>query len=179
MVPGYDENGWAVGVVEAWAPGACWTLLSPQLSSRIDAARLAHQARRFFSTELTLLSPEKHYPADGWPLADCATVRLSVGEVTTEVALLTLPPARAPQAMAAADRGVVAIGGAGFDVLVKRTQRVWQIAAEPVTGDGRGPLLMAAILASLLLAPVVPPTVDAIFGVKGARERLARRGLHV
>jgi hypothetical protein len=33
------------------------------------------------------------------------------------------------------------------------------------------------VLASLFLAPIVPPEGDAIFGVKGARERLLARGL--
>jgi len=40
-------------------------------------------------------------------------------------------------------------------------------------------ILVAAVLASLFLAPIVPPGGGAIFGVKGARERLVALGLRV
>src|SRR5207245_152176 len=77
-------------------------------------------------------------------------------------------PARAP---------VEAIGGAGFELLVPRTRTVWQVDARPVAGmDTRAPIVIAALLASVLLAPVVPPEGGAIFGVKGARLRLEAMG---
>ncbi len=174
---GFDENGWASDAVSAEPVARSWTLMSPEDSSRMIEARWAHQARRFFSAALTL-RPTKHYPGNGWPLADRAIVQLTAaGGERSEVTLLTLPLARAPLTMVAAKRAVAAIGGAGFDALLPRTQRVWQVAAEPCSGDPRGPLLLGAILASLLLAPLLPPTADAIFGVKGARERLHAAGL--
>jgi hypothetical protein len=71
-----------------------------------------------------------------------------------------------------------AIGGAGFDALVLRARRVWQVWEwVPEGGDARAPLVVAAVLASLFLAPIVPPGGGAIFGVKGARERLASLGV--
>ncbi len=174
---GFDENGWASDAVTAEPVADNWTLMSPDASSRMIEARWAHQARRFFSTTLTL-RPTKHYPGNGWPLADRAIVELvAAGGERSQVALLTLPLVRAPLAMEAAKQAVAAIGGAGFDALLPRTQRVWQLAAEPRSGDARGPLLLGAIMASLLLAPLVPPAADSIFGVKGARERLQAAGL--
>ena len=172
----YDDNGWAAAMVTPWPPRECWSLLSPETSSRLSAARLGDQARRFFATELSL-APNKRYPQDGWPLADYAVVTLKTHVLHSQLALLTLPAARAPLALAAGQRGVRAIGGAGFGVLLERTKRVWQVAAKPLSGDTRGPLLLVAIVASLLLAPVVPPDEETIFGVKGARIRLRRMGL--
>ena len=78
---------------------------------------------------------------------------------------------------ASGEAGARAIGGAGFDVLVGRTRRVWQIATSRVSGDdARAPLVVAAVAASILLAPIVPPEGGAIVGVKGARVRLSAAG---
>jgi hypothetical protein len=60
-------------------------------------------------------------------------------------------------------------------VLVARAKRIWQVSKEVAHGEDRNaPLRIAAILASVLLAPIVPPEGDTIYGVKGARERLER-----
>jgi hypothetical protein len=64
-----------------------------------------------------------------------------------------------------------------MDVLVTRATRVWQIAdAVAQGGNALAPLALAGVLASLLLAPIVPPGATTIFGVKGARERLSAAG---
>jgi hypothetical protein len=177
-LPDYDENGWARGAVAALAPDEAWTLLSPEPDARVDAARWAHQAKTFFRARLVVV-PEKRYPAGTLPLAD--RVEIDLGErdaaETTRVLIVTLPVDRAPEALAAGAAGARAIGGAGFDLLVPRTRRVWLVRERlDAPGDARAPLAVAAILASLFLSPVVPPEGGAIFGVKGARERLAARG---
>ena len=173
----YDESGWAAEVVQPWPADKAWSLLSPDRSGSINEARWAHQARRFFAAELSLKTP-KAYPADSWPRADHAVFELAAKNgFAAEVQLCCMPVDHAAEVIAAAHRGVAAIGGAGLDVLVGRTQRVWQVAAAPITGDDRGPLLLTTIVASLLLAPVVPPEEVTIFGVKGARERLTAQGL--
>jgi hypothetical protein len=91
------------------------------------------------------------------------------------VRVVTLPADRCPEALRAGALGAQAIGGAGFDALVPRTRRVWQVA--DMGASEPAPLLVAAVLASLFLAPVVPPGGGTIFGVKGARERLAALGV--
>jgi hypothetical protein len=93
------------------------------------------------------------------------------------VLVVTVPVERAPSVRAAANRGAAAIGGAGMDVLVARARRLWQVrAAVPEGGDARAPLAVAAVLASVHGAPIVPPDEVTIFGVKGARLRLEARG---
>jgi hypothetical protein len=167
-----DENGWARGAVAPLPVGEAWTLLSPEPDARMDAARWAHQADRFFKARVTIV-PEKRYPNGTLPLADRAAVTVE----ETRVLVVTVPVDRAPEAIAAALAGARAIGGAGMDALVPRARRIWQVRAAPLEGgDDRAPLALAAVLASLLLAPVVPPGGGTIFGVKGARERLAALG---
>jgi hypothetical protein len=172
-----DANGWALGIVAPLPHATAWTLLSPEPDARMDAARWAHQATTFFRLDLRV-TPEKRYPTGAVPLADRADVELCGARVS----VVTLPVERVPEAMARAFAGARAIGGAGFDAILHRTRRVWQVsdrgepAAGGATADPCAPLALAAVLASLLLAPIVPPEGDRIFGVKGARERLAARG---
>ncbi len=177
-LPDYDANGWARGAVAPLAPCEAWTLLSPEPDARVDAARWAHQARTFFRARLAVI-PDKLYPAGTLPIVDRVEVDLAERDVAeaTRVLVVTLPVERVPEAIAAGVAGARAIGGAGFDLLVPRTRRVWLVRERlDAPGDARAPLAVAAILASLFLSPVVPPEGGAIFGVKGARERLSARG---
>lgn len=178
----FDENGWVVGAVAPMRVDEAWSLLSPDPDGRMDAVRWAHQAERFFRARLTLL-PDKRYPSGTLPLVDAAWVQVSLSEAArgSRVVVVTLPLERAPEVRRAADLGVAAIGGAGMDALVARARRLFQVRAAPAgdsaeEADPRAPLAVAAVIASLLLAPIVPPGGGTIFGVKGARERLAREG---
>lgn len=176
-----DENGWALGLIDALPSGSAYSLLSPEGSSQIDGARWAHQARTFFATELRLV-PDKRYPTGTSPLADAFEVELAPlregAFVASRVTGLTVPFDRAPEVRDASRKGIAAIGDAGFDVLLRRAQRLFQVSTTlPSGADPRAPLLLAAILASVLLAPIVPPDAHAVFGVKGARERLEKLGL--
>ena len=172
-----DANGWAIGAVAPLAIDDAWTLLAPGPDARIDAPRWAHQASAFFRAKLSIVN-DKRYPSGTLPLADALEIDAGPedGDVTTRVLVVTMPSDRAPLARKAGALGAEAIGGAGFDALVARTRRVWQVRASIEQGDARAPLLVAAVIASLLLAPIVPPGGGTIFGVKGARERLAALG---
>jgi hypothetical protein len=194
--PEYDDNGWARGVIALLPLGEAWLLLSPEPDARVDAARWTHQAETFFHARLAVVQ-EKRYPSGTLPIADRVDVDLTLRGAAegTRVRVVTVPADRAPEALAAGVAGARAIGGAGFDAILPRTRRIWQVrarlddpgyGAEPGSagrspivkpGDDRAPLAVAAVLASLFLAPIVPPEGGAIFGVKGARERLAARGL--
>jgi len=160
------------------AIATAWTLLAPEPEARVDAARWAHQAETFFRATLRVVQ-EKRYPAGTLPLVDAVEVEIAPrgAASTTRVLVVTLPLDRAPSAKRAGEAGARAIGGAGMDVLVARATRVWQIAgAVDAEGDALAPLALAGVLASLLLAPIVPPGAVTIFGVKGARERLSAAG---
>lgn len=176
---GFDDNGWAVTAVAPWALGSSYCLLSPTRDSQLNEARFQHQARRFFAADLSL-EPPKTYPGGGWPARDLCTLavrRLGADGEPTRVAVLTCPLDDAPEVRAAAAEAVEAIGGAGFDVLLGRALRLWQVCARVGDeGDARAPTVVAAVLASTLLAPVLPPEGGTIFGVKGTRLRLQQAG---
>ena len=146
-------------------------MLSPDASDAFDLPRWMNAARTHFRAELSVLAPGD--AATPWALG-VAPAR-DVGRVTT-VRLRTVSVAEAPEVVAAALRGCEAIGGAGMDALVARARRVWQVEAHTVDGDGAAPLVLAAVLANVLLGPVVPPSEVVVFGVRGARERLERAG---
>ncbi len=168
-----DENGWAKGAIAPLAEAA-WSILSPEPDARVDAARWAHQAATFFKLELEVLTP-KRYPSGAMPLADEIEIAIGrAGEDKAKVRVVTVPIDRAPEARRRGLDAAMAIGGAGMDALVLRAKRLWQI--EDDADRPEAALAIAAVLASLLLGPIVPPSGDAIFGVKGARERLDRLG---
>jgi hypothetical protein len=173
----FDSSGWAIGRVEPLPVKESWSLLSPEPDARIDEPRWAHQASTFFRASLTLVQ-RKLYPSGTTPLADAVEVDIAPrGGDATRVLVVTVPLDRAPDVRHAAAEAVAAIGGAGMDALVARARRVWQVRATVAEGgDARAPLCAAAVLASIYLAPIVPPDETVIFGVKGARERLDARG---
>jgi hypothetical protein len=140
-----------------------WSLFSPDPSARLDAARVVQQARTFFTTDLALVLGDPAIDADR------LEIELPLASGPTRVEVVTVPLADAPLVLAAAHEAVRAIGGAGMDALVARAQRVWQVRG---SATDTAALLVSAVLASTLLAPIVPPGGGAIFGVRGARERL-------
>jgi hypothetical protein len=174
-----DENGWAKGKIEALSLDRAWTLFSPEAEARIDAPRWAHQAQRFFSMQIAI-APPKRYPSGALPLADACEIALAPPKreagAAARVRVITVPLDRAPHARSAALAIARGPAGGGFEALILRARRLWQIDASPIEGDARAPIAAAALLASLLLAPVLPPGESVLFGVKTARERLERLG---
>jgi hypothetical protein len=175
----WDDNGWASGLVEPLPSDQSYALLAPEPASRIDEGRWAHLARTSVRAVLEL-SPAKRYPSATMPLVDVVRVRirhldrLEEGPAAREVEVVTVPLERVPVVRALARRGAAAIGGAGFDVLVERGQRLWQVATRGE--DDVEALAVVAVLAAALLAPVVPPGGGTIYGLKGARVRLEALG---
>lgn len=131
-----------------------------------DSATIVRQARSFFDAEVAFV---------GSPGASFAVDVAPVGGKPTRVSVRAIRREDAPSVLAAAERGVAAIGGAGFDALVARARSVVQVAIA-VDGDRRAPLVLAGVLASVLLAPIVPPDEVTIYGVRGARTRLMASG---
>ncbi|MDO9017349.1 MAG: hypothetical protein Q8S73_27275 [Deltaproteobacteria bacterium] len=156
-----------------------WCLLAAAPVGRVELPRWIAQARSLIHAELTLLQrlgdPDGALPA----VASLGFTLRPIGDAAepTVVQVHTLPLTEAPAVKAAAERAAEAIGGAGMDALVARATRAWLVAKAPSPGgDARAPLAMAALLAGLLLAPVVPPEGGVIFGLKGARLRLEALG---
>ncbi len=101
---------------------------------------------------------------------------LGVGGVDRRrVRVITVPLDRAPHARAAALAIARGPTGGGFEALILRAKRLWQIGVPADAKAGARPAIAAAtVLASVLLAPILPPGEAVLFGVKTARERLER-----
>ncbi len=187
-----DENGWAEGKIEPLAIERVWSLFSPEADCRIDLERWAHHAQRFFALRIGI-APEKAYPSGGSPVVDAfdfevlgasrrdadprgGSPDLGVGGVDRRrVRVITVPLDRAPRARAAALAIARGPTGGGFEALILRAKRLWQIGVPADAKAGARPAIAAAtVLASVLLAPILPPGEAVLFGVKTARERLER-----
>jgi hypothetical protein len=163
----FDESGWLIGRATPWPVSDGYSLFSPEVSSRVDGGLWMAQATRFFDASVEV-TPQKRYPENGQPIRDALQVTVSFAGASAVVSVQTLPLDDAPLLVAAAERAVARMGGAGFDVLLGRARRLWQVRLE---GEPRAASLVTAILASVLLAPVLPPDQNSMFGVKGARQR--------
>jgi hypothetical protein len=133
--------------------------------ARIDAARWRDQAARFFGAKLGLTT-EKRYRGEA-PEVDAARVVVASDEGNGTRLVYGRP--RAPQDLGRAEAAEAKAGGGGLADLAARCDQTWLVEAE---GEGdRVSLLLAAILASVCLGPIVSPSGE-IFGVRTARAKL-------
>jgi hypothetical protein len=161
-------------------PETHWCLFAADPVGRVELARWTHQAATLIRAELVLeqrlTDPDGRLP----PAAALGFTLRRMDDPTAEPARVlvhTAPLDELPAVRAAGVRAAEAIGGAGMDALVARATRAWLVAPTPAGGgDARAPLAMAALIAGVLLAPVVPPGGGTIFGLKGARARLEAMG---
>lgn len=162
---GFDANGWAEGPVTALERATCWSLFSADAGLRLDQHLLSHKMRDLFDLEV-VVAPTKSFSRGGAPLADRGILHLGGAAVGVRL----LPIERAAGLVSQANEVARAMGGAGMDVLLKRARKLIQI--ESAVRD-RATLSSALLLSTAFLAVVLPPDEDALFGIKGARERLA------
>lgn len=154
-------------------------VFAPDATGRVELPRWVDHARTFLGAELAMVQRLTH--PDG-VLPAAATLGFTLRRVgdegaPTRVRVHTRPIDEAAGVREAGERAARAIGGAGMDALVRKATRAWMVEATPDGGgDARAPLVMAAVLAGVLLAPIVPPEGDAIFATKGARQRLDALG---
>lgn len=161
----FDANGWAAGPVTALERATSWSLFSADAGLRLDQHFLSHKMRHLFDSEVAI-EPRKDFSRGGAPLADRGILRLGEAEIAVRV----LPIERASSLLAAAHGVAQAMGGAGMDVLLKRARKLIQI--ESARRD-RPTLSLVTLFSAAFLAVVLPPDEDALFGIKGARERLS------
>jgi hypothetical protein len=162
---GFDANGWAEGSVAALERASCWSLFSADATLRLDQHLLSHKSRDLFDLEVRI-EPPKDYSRGGAPVADRCILHLGEAPIAVRV----LPIERAGVVLAAANDVARAMGGAGMDVLLKRARKLIQIES---TRRDRASLSAACLLSTAYLAVILPPDEDALFAIKGARERLA------
>jgi hypothetical protein len=128
--------------------------------AHVDVDAWNAHARRFFATRIGLASVAA---GDGTsfvvaPDGETPGVRPAFARPTT------------PEDLALADAAEARAGGGGLALLARRCGIVWLVAREDPSD--RLALRLAAIVASVLLGPIVDADSGEIFGVKTARAKL-------
>src|SRR5688572_8237659 len=124
---------------------AAWSLFSPEATPRIDAERWRQQAHTFLAAEISFVQQITDAAGE---LPERSSVEIDArparaGAAATRVRVLTVPIADAGPVVQLAAEAVTAMGGAGFDALLARARRVWQVQATPVAGaDARAPAVI-------------------------------------
>jgi hypothetical protein len=153
------------------AQDACFTVFSQRLDARIDVTEWTRYAERFVAARVGL-TEDRRYEMEA-PREDAVEV-------------VVAPPAdpRAPS-FASGTRGCwgrprtdgdiraareAPETGAGLADLAQRCPQVWLIAT--LGDDDAIALRLAAILAGVMLGPILSPAGRALFGPKTARARL-------
>lgn len=125
----------------------------------LDLPRWQRHARDYFGTTVTAVTAGSGHrvSVEGGGLAAAASRGLHLAP-------------RTPEDLAVAERVAAATGGGGLDLLAARCPFVWRIEAQG--DDDRASLLLAAVIASVALGPILSPSRCSLFGVRTARERL-------
>lgn len=139
-------------------------------NARIDIAAWRVHAKRFFATDIGL-SADKRYP-DGAPTADAANIVLSGPKGAGTRLCLATPRSDGDLVLAERADACSPTAGSGLADLARRCPTVWRV--EAVGDDDALSLTLTAILASILLGPIVSVDGRSLFGVRTAREKLDR-----
>jgi hypothetical protein len=143
-----------------------YLVFSQRDDTRPDGATWDAQARRFFGASLTVRLGESEALSDGG-------ARIAVTPEGAPQAERNVRARRATDADYALARDAeVRMSGGGLGSLARRCPVVWEVEREADSDPDA--LRVAAVLASVLLGPIVDARGPDIFGVKTAREKLSR-----
>ncbi len=164
-----DANGVLRNGAVFQPPESALLVFAQRRDARVELASWRQQAERFFDTTLGL-TVSKRYETD-FPAVDFARVVVAKSAIAGGTRSAWSRPAdETDWSRAEAAERASRMGGMG--ALARRCKQVWLIERE--SDDDKTALLVAAILASVLLGPIV--IGEQIFGVRGARERLEDSG---
>ncbi len=142
-----------------------FTVFAQDAAPALPVAALVAQAARFFGEQVTV-----HALGEALPVG-VVGARVVVGEAARACFGSLREDADLEAAQAAEARG----GYTGMSLLASRCPSVWLVELAPVgAADDDGALLVAAILASVVLGPILSPDGAELFGVKTARAKLGR-----
>jgi hypothetical protein len=139
--------------------------------ARLEIHFWQQQARRFFDTELGLTIDKAYDQIDAMPSIDAARVVVSSPKNAIEATLLCAARPSTAADLALAESIEARHGYTGLSMLAKRCHTVWLVSSSEA-GNDRASLLLSAIVASVVLGPIVSPAHDELYGVKTARLKL-------
>jgi hypothetical protein len=144
-----------------------FTVFAQRTDARMELAQWQRHAEQFFDTRLGL-SDDKRYP-DGFPSVDAAIVIVAT-KTGQDGARLCFGRARTRDDLAAAEDADARGGSAGLGLLAKRCGVVWLVTA--FDQEDKVALRIAAIIASVVLGPILSPDQQDLFGLRTARRKL-------
>ena len=167
------SNAGSDGTREATPPAreTVFLVFAQRPDARVDIAAWSAQAERFFSTRLGLAEEKRYAPGSSAPLTDEARFVVAPERETPGIRSAFARPCGAEDlALAESADERAGPGGTGLALVARRCQTVWLVSR----ADDTDPLALrlAAILASVLLGPILDVRVPELFGVKTARSKL-------
>ena len=152
-----------------------FTVFAQRSDARVEAEIWRRHAAQFFDARLELVVP-KRYVFDP-PDTDAAQVPLATASsIRSSTRICFGRPRRDDDLRRAADDADTRARRRGArECSAERCRTVWVFVSVESTPD-RAALLVAAILASVVLGPVLSPDGDELFGVRTARMKLEASG---
>lgn len=138
----------------------------------LDLGALRQSATRFFDTRIGF-TVDKRY-GESAPRVDAVRVVVAPSDGLASGTRLCFGRPTEPDDLARVEAAERAAGRHGMGLLAQRCPHVWLIETEE-GDDDRVALTLAAIFASVLLGPIVPPRADDVYGVRTARAKLEER----
>lgn len=157
------------GALDAPPREACFTVFAQRSDARLELAVWERHAAQFFDTKLGLTA-EKRYDG-GYPDCDAARVVVAPPSQSPGTRFAFARP-RTDDDLAAAEEADIRAGSPGMALLARRCGMVWMVALEEA--DDALALRLSAIVASVVLGPILSPDQGELFGVRTAREKLEK-----
>ena len=146
-----------------------YRVFSQAPSEGIDPALLVRTATRHFEASLEILGAEP--PPTAGAGSTLVRLRLVSARRGFEQNFALSCRAATAEDWAAARRAEQNGRSAGMSSLAERCRTIWDVSADSGSSE-LGVLNLCGILAAAALGPVLPPDESALFGVRGAMERV-------
>lgn len=148
---------------------ACFAVFSQDRDARLSFRSIRENAARFFGAKVGM-TVDKAY--GGALDVDAARFVIATDDKESSGTRLGFARPVGPDDLVAAEEAERRVGTYGLSALARRCPMLWLIV--PETNDDRAALLLAAVFATVMLGPIVPPGGGDIFGVRTARLKLER-----
>jgi hypothetical protein len=167
-----DEHGLLrPGSLSAPPRSSAFTVFAQRENARLEAELWRRNASQFFETELRITVP-KQYVSDP-PLTDAAEIVILAPNHPEATRLCYARP-RTKDDLCAAEEVDARAGHNGLGLLARRCLTVWLVSTEGEPDTAA--LRISAIIASVVLGPILSPSGAELFGVRTARLKLESRG---
>lgn len=150
---------------------AAFTVFAQRGDAALDVRALKIQATRFFAAKLGL-TVDKTYALEN-PETDAARIVIATDDGAVAGTRLCFGRPADIVDYDAAEAAERAQDTSGMALLARRCPTVWLVACE--SNEDRVALSIAAILASSMLGPILPPEGNELYGVRTARLKLEGR----